>query len=72
MGSGQTVGSLLEKHQFVDQARRHCDEHHATYDSKEDRDGAPLPAWIRAWKACYKSWTRCSARGAASAAVNAR
>jgi uncharacterized protein YndB with AHSA1/START domain len=54
LGSGQTVGSLVEKHQFVDQGATTAMSITQTYDSKEDRDGALASGMDQGMEACYQ------------------
>ncbi|KYF63205.1 hypothetical protein BE11_40655 [Sorangium cellulosum] len=54
LGSGQTVGSLVEKHQFTDQGAATAMRITQTYDSKEDRDGALASGMDQGMEACYQ------------------
>jgi len=54
LGSGQTIGSLLEKHEFAekDGVTTMCITQ--TYDSKEARDGAIASGMDQGMEACYQ------------------
>jgi uncharacterized protein YndB with AHSA1/START domain len=54
LGSGQTIGSLLEKHQFADEGSRTAMCITQTYGSKEDRDGALASGMDEGMEACYQ------------------
>jgi uncharacterized protein YndB with AHSA1/START domain len=54
LGSGQTVGSLVEKHQFADQGSATAMNITQTYNSKEDRDGALASFMDQGMEACYQ------------------
>ncbi|NNB86283.1 ATPase [Corallococcus exiguus] len=54
LGSGQKVGSLVEKHQFSDQGATTAMSITQTYDSKEDRDGALASVMDQGMEACYQ------------------
>jgi len=53
LGSGQTIGSLVEKHQFADQGAATAMSITQTYNSKEDRDGALASGMDEGMEACY-------------------
>ena len=54
LGSGQVVGSLLEKHEFAEKDGVTTMRITQTYDSKDARDGA-LASGMDEWmEACYK------------------
>jgi uncharacterized protein YndB with AHSA1/START domain len=54
LGSGQLIGSLLEKHEFVDKGSVTAMSITQTYDSKEDRDGALASGMDQGMEACYQ------------------
>ena len=54
LGSGQTIGSLLEKHEFSDKGSVTAMSITQTYDSKEDRDGALASGMDQGMEACYQ------------------
>jgi uncharacterized protein YndB with AHSA1/START domain len=54
LGSGQTVGSLVEKHQFADQGAATAMSITQTYDSQEGRDGALASGMDQGMEACYQ------------------
>jgi uncharacterized protein YndB with AHSA1/START domain len=54
LGSGQTVGSLVEKHAFVDKGAATAMSITQTYNSKEDRDGALASGMDQGMEACYQ------------------
>lgn len=54
LGSGQTIGSLLEKHEFADKGGATAMTITQTYDSKEDRDGALASGMDEGMEACYQ------------------
>jgi uncharacterized protein YndB with AHSA1/START domain len=53
LGSGQIIGSLLEKHEFADQGGVTAMSVTQTYDSKESRDGALASGMDDGMEACY-------------------
>ncbi|MDF3064515.1 MAG: hypothetical protein K0R38_116 [Polyangiaceae bacterium] len=53
LGSGQKIGSLLEKHAFADKGGATAMSITQTYDSKEDRDGALASGMDEGMEACY-------------------
>src|SRR5688572_26641465 len=54
LGSGQTIGSLLEKHEFDEKDGVTTMRITQTYDSKEDRDGAIASGMDQGMEAGYK------------------
>jgi len=54
LGSGQTVGSLLEKHEFAERGGATAMCITQTYDSKEARDGALASGMDEGMEACYR------------------
>jgi uncharacterized protein YndB with AHSA1/START domain len=54
LGSGQAIGSLVEKHEFADEGRLTAMSITQTYDSKEDRDGALASGMDEGMEACYR------------------
>jgi uncharacterized protein YndB with AHSA1/START domain len=54
LGSGQTIGSLVEKHEFADQGSVTAMRITQTYKSKEDRDGALASGMDEGMEACYQ------------------
>jgi uncharacterized protein YndB with AHSA1/START domain len=54
LASGQTIGSLVEKHEFVDQGATTAMRITQTYNSKEDRDGALASGMCDGMEACYQ------------------
>ena len=54
LASGQTVGSLVEKHAFADQGAATALTITQTYNSKEDRDGALASGMDQGMEACYQ------------------
>ncbi len=54
LGSGQTVGSLLEKHEFAEQGGVTAMTITQTYDSMVDRDGALASGMDQGMEACYQ------------------
>ena len=54
LGSGQTVGSLVEKHAFADKGAATAMSITQTYNSKEDRDGALASGMDQGMEACYQ------------------
>ncbi len=54
LGTGQTIGSLLEKHEFIDKGGLTLMSITQTYNSKEDRDGALASGMDEGMEACYQ------------------
>jgi uncharacterized protein YndB with AHSA1/START domain len=54
LGSGQTIESQLEKHEFAEQGGVTVLTVTQTYDSKDDRDGALASGMDRGMEACYR------------------
>ena len=54
LGSGQTISSLLEKHEFAEKGGVTTMRITQTYDSKEDRDGALTSGMDQGIEAGYK------------------
>jgi uncharacterized protein YndB with AHSA1/START domain len=54
LGSGQTIGSLLEKHEFSEHGDVTVMTITQTYGSKEDRDGAFASGMDQGMEACYQ------------------
>ena len=54
LGSGQTIGSLLEKHEFAEQGGVTTMRITQTYASKEARDGAIASGMDQGMEACYR------------------
>jgi uncharacterized protein YndB with AHSA1/START domain len=54
LGSGQVIGSLLEKHEFAEQGGVTTMRITQTYASKEARDGAIASGMDQGMEACYK------------------
>ena len=54
LGSGQTVGSLVEKHEFAEQGGVTTMRITQTYASKEARDGAIASGMDQGMEACYQ------------------
>jgi len=54
LGSGQIVGSLLEKHAFADKGGATLMTITQTYDSKEARDGAIASGMDQGMETCYQ------------------
>jgi uncharacterized protein YndB with AHSA1/START domain len=54
LGSGQTIGSLVEKHEFAEQDGVTSMRITQTYASKEARDGALASGADQGMEACYK------------------
>ena len=53
LGSGQTVGSLLEQHEFAEKGNATALRITQTYNSKDDRDGAIASGMDQGMEACY-------------------
>jgi len=54
LGSGQTVGSLMEQHAFLESGGMTVMTITQTYNSKEDRDGAIASGMDQGMEACYQ------------------
>ena len=54
LGSGQELGSLLEKHEFAEEGNVTTMLITQTYDSKEARDGALASGMDQGMEACYQ------------------
>jgi uncharacterized protein YndB with AHSA1/START domain len=54
LGSGETIGSLVEKHEFADEGPATAMSITQTYNSKEDRDGALASGMDDGMEACYQ------------------
>ena len=54
LGSGQTIGSLVEKHEFAEQGGVTAMTITQTYDSQDDRDGALASGMDQGMEACYQ------------------
>jgi uncharacterized protein YndB with AHSA1/START domain len=54
LGSGQTIGSLVERHEFADKGAATAMRITQTYNSKEDRDGALASGMDQGMEACYQ------------------
>jgi len=54
LGSGQTIGSLVERHEFADEGAATAMSITQTYNSKEDRDGALASGMDQGMEACYQ------------------
>lgn len=54
LGSGQVIGSVLEKHEFAEQGAATLMRITQTYASKEARDGALASGMDEGMEACYK------------------
>lgn len=54
LATGQTVGSLLEKHEFADEGSVTAMTITQTYASKEDRDGALASGMDQGMETCYQ------------------
>jgi uncharacterized protein YndB with AHSA1/START domain len=54
LGSGQIVGSLVEKHAFADEGAGTAMSITQTYNSKDDRDGAMASGMDQGMEACYQ------------------
>jgi uncharacterized protein YndB with AHSA1/START domain len=54
LASGQTICSLLEKHEFADEAGVTAMSITQTYASKEERDGALASGMDQGMEACYQ------------------
>jgi len=54
LGSGETIGSLLEKHEFAEKSGITTMRITQTYDSKEARDAAIASGMDQGMEACYQ------------------
>jgi uncharacterized protein YndB with AHSA1/START domain len=54
LGSGQPIGSLVERHEFADKGAATAMSITQTYNSKEDRDGALASGMDQGMEACYQ------------------
>ena len=54
LGSGQIIGSLLEKHEFADNGSATAMSITQTYNSQVDRDGALASGTDQGMEACYQ------------------
>jgi uncharacterized protein YndB with AHSA1/START domain len=54
MGSGQTIGKLVETHEFAEKGGVTVMRITQTYDSKDARDGALASGMDQGMEACYK------------------
>jgi uncharacterized protein YndB with AHSA1/START domain len=54
LGSGQTIGSLVERHEFADKGAATTMSITQTYNSKQDRDGALASGMDQGMEACYQ------------------
>jgi uncharacterized protein YndB with AHSA1/START domain len=54
LGSGQTIGSLVERHEFADKGAATAMSITQTYNSKDDRDGALASGMDQGMEACYQ------------------
>jgi uncharacterized protein YndB with AHSA1/START domain len=54
LGSGEIIGSLLEKHEFTETGGGTAMSITQTYNSKEDRDGALASGMDQGMEACYQ------------------
>ena len=54
LGSGEEIGSLLEKHEFAEEGSVTTMRITQTYDSKEARDGAIASGMDQGMEACYQ------------------
>jgi uncharacterized protein YndB with AHSA1/START domain len=54
LGTGQTVGTLVEKHEFLEQGAATLMRITQTYASKEARDGAVASGMDQGMEACYQ------------------
>jgi len=54
LGSGQTIGSLVERHEFADKGAATAMSITQTYNSKEDRDGALASGMDQGMESCYQ------------------
>lgn len=54
LGSGETIGSLVERHEFAEKGATTTMTITQTYNSKEDRDGALASGMDEGMEACYQ------------------
>jgi uncharacterized protein YndB with AHSA1/START domain len=54
LGSGETIGSLVEKHEFADKGAATVMSITQTYNSNGDRDGALASGMDQGMEACYQ------------------
>jgi uncharacterized protein YndB with AHSA1/START domain len=54
LGSGQTIGFLVERHEFADEGAATAMSITQTYNSKEERDGALASGMDQGTEACYQ------------------
>lgn len=54
LGSGEVIGSLVERHEFADEGAGTVVKITQTYDSKEARDGALASGMNEGMEACYQ------------------
>jgi uncharacterized protein YndB with AHSA1/START domain len=54
LGSGQIIGSLVERHEFADEGAVTAMSITQTYNSKQDRDGALASGMDQGMEACYQ------------------
>jgi uncharacterized protein YndB with AHSA1/START domain len=54
LGSGQIIGSLVERHEFADKGAATVMSITQTFNSKEDRDGALASGMDQGMEACYQ------------------
>ena len=54
LGSGQIIGSQVERHEFTDEGVATTMRITQTYNSKEDRDGALASGMDQGMEACYQ------------------
>jgi hypothetical protein len=54
LGSGESIGSLVEKHEFADKGAATSMRITQTYESKEERDGALASGMNEGMEACYQ------------------
>jgi uncharacterized protein YndB with AHSA1/START domain len=54
LGSGESIGSLVEKHEFADKGAATAMRITQTYESKEERDGALASGMNEGMEACYQ------------------
>jgi uncharacterized protein YndB with AHSA1/START domain len=64
LGSGQPVGSLLERHEFAEKGNVTAMTITQTYKSKEDRDGALASGMDQGMESCYQKLEALLARPA--------
>lgn len=54
LGSGESIGSLVERHEFAEKGAATAMTITQTYNSKEDRDGALASGMDEGMEACYQ------------------